>query len=343
MEPVLELRSLCIECDDPLGKIIPIEDVSLSLAPGEIVGVVGESGSGKTTMLRGLAGLLDSNCRVVDGSVIFRGQEVLSARESRLDRIRGSEVGLVFQNAMTSLNPVLKVKTQINEVMRAHDAVPRRERRRWMREKLEQLGFKDPDSVLDSYPHQLSGGMAQRVAIAVGTCCRPSILLADECTTALDVTIQAEVIKLLRGLANEEGTALLFITHDLALVSEFCDRVIVLYGGKVVESGTVDQVMQGPRHPYTRALLDAVPVVDGRRRLKGIAGMPPIVREGFVGCRFAARCERASPECSEGEILWAEAGSGHGYLCLHPLGTGTEAGSGNSAGCGDLRETNYQA
>jgi oligopeptide/dipeptide ABC transporter ATP-binding protein len=318
-ESLFEVRGLCVECDDPLGKIVPLEDLSFALAPGDIVGLVGESGSGKTTMLRGLTGLLDSNCRVVRGSVTFRGQEVLTAQESHLDRIRGKEVGVVFQNAMTSLNPLLKVRTQINEVLRAHDAVPRDKRRQWMRDQLEQLGFRDPDRVLDSYPHQLSGGMAQRVAIAVATCCRPSVVFADECTTALDVTIQAEVVKLMRDLAETRGTALLFITHDLALVAELCTRVIVLYGGKVVESGKIQEVMQAPRHPYTRAILDAVPLFAQRRRLVGIAGMPPVVREGFTGCRFAERCERVVPECRAGAIPWTTIGPGHGHLCIRPL------------------------
>jgi oligopeptide/dipeptide ABC transporter ATP-binding protein len=317
--PLLEVRGLCVECDDPLGKIIPVEDLSFALAPGDIVGLVGESGSGKTTVLRGLTGQLDSNCRVVGGRVMFRGQEVLTPQESHLDRIRGKEVGVVFQNAMTSLNPVLKVKTQINEVLRAHEGVPRDQRRQWMRNQLVQLGFRDPDRVLDSYPHQLSGGMAQRVAIAVATCCRPSVVFADECTTALDVTIQAEVVRLMRDLAQTQGTALLFITHDLALVAELCNRVIVLYAGKVVESGTIQQVMQAPRHPYTRAILDAVPLFAQRRRLVGIAGMPPVVREGFAGCRFADRCERVVPECRIGAIPWTTVESGHGHLCIRPL------------------------
>ena len=319
VDPLLEVRGLCVECDDPLGKIVPVEDLTFALAPGDIVGLVGESGSGKTTVLRGLTGQLDSNCRVVGGSVSFRGQEVLTAETSNLDRIRGSEVGVIFQNAMTSLNPVLKVKTQINEVLRAHDAVPRDQRRQWMRQQLTQLGFRDPDRVLDSYPHQLSGGMAQRVAIAVATCCRPSVVFADECTTALDVTVQAEVVRLMRDLAEQQGTALLFITHDLALVAELCTRVIVLYGGKVVESGTIDQVMQAPRHPYTRALLDAVPLFAERRRLIGIAGLPPVVRKGFLGCRFAERCERVVAECRTGVIPWTTIGPGHGHLCIRPL------------------------
>jgi len=317
--PLLEVRGLCVECDDPLGKIVPVEDLTFALAPGDIVGLVGESGSGKTTVLRGLTGQLDANCRVVGGSVSFRGQEVLTAETSHLDRIRGSEVGVVFQNAMTSLNPVLKVKTQINEVLRAHDAVPRDQRRAWMRQQLTQLGFRDPDRVLDSYPHQLSGGMAQRVAIAVATCCRPSVVFADECTTALDVTVQAEVVRLMRDLAEQQGTALLFITHDLALVAELCTRVIVLYGGKVVESGTIDQVMQAPHHPYTRALLDAVPLFAERRRLVGIAGLPPVVRKGFVGCRFAERCERVVAGCRTEAIPWTSIGPGHGHLCIRPL------------------------
>jgi oligopeptide/dipeptide ABC transporter ATP-binding protein len=188
-----------------------------------------------------------------------------------------------------------------------------------MRNQLGQLGFRDPDRVLDSYPHQRSGGMAQRVAIAVATCCRPSVVFADECTTALDVTIQAEVVRLMRDLAQTQGTALLFITHDLALVAELCSRVIVLYAGKVVESGTIQQVMQAPRHPYTRAILDAVPLFAQRRRLVGIAGMPPVVRQGFAGCRFADRCERVIPECRMGTIPWTTLGPGHGHLCIRPL------------------------
>ncbi len=313
--PTLEVSGLTIRADTANGPIVPLEGFDLVIMPGEIVGLVGESGSGKTTAVRSFVGSLSRNCHVAAGSINFRGVEVITPEKSDLKGLRGREIGVILQNAMGSLNPVLKVRTQIREMLRARPDISGEAKEKWSHRILERMGFENPRRILHSYPHQLSGGMAQRVAIAIAMSCEPSLLIADECTTALDVTLQAEVIKLLREMTRLNRTSLLFVTHDLALASELCSSVVVLYAGKVMEAGETSRVLGQSRHPYTRALLNAVPVWGAKKKLSGIGGMAPTVTSDFRGCRFASRCPFVIEECRGGEIFW-EGEPGHGYRCI---------------------------
>jgi peptide/nickel transport system ATP-binding protein len=318
--PVLEIVGLTVEATTPsLGAVYPVTDVSFALGTGEVVGLIGESGCGKTTVVRALIGLLAQNAAIVQGDIRFQGRTILTAGKGNYEDFRGEHVGVVFQNAMSSLNPLMKIRTQIDETLRRHrPSMSRADRRRVIKANLTRLGFDDVARVLQSYPHQLSGGMRQRVAIALATVLEPEVVVADECTTALDVTTQAEVIELLSELSARDGASLLFVTHDLLLASEICTRILVMYAGQVVEEGPVDVVLGNPKHPYTRALIRAVPAWGPRRELEGIPGMPSLVRKGDTGCRFADRCSFVEPECREAEIPWFELPGGRGHRCRHP-------------------------
>ncbi|WP_326553856.1 ABC transporter ATP-binding protein [Micromonospora sp. NBC_01813] len=237
-----------------------LDDVDLDLGRGQIVGVVGESGSGKTTLARTVVGLLERNVHVEQGSITLAGEVVVASGVDRTDRVRGSAVGMVFQDASRSLNPLMKVRTQLAEVLRRHvRGITRAETERRSVEVLEQMRITDPARVLDSYPHQLSGGLRQRVAIGLAVVTRPSLVIADECTTALDVTTQTKVVGLFRTLVDELGIGLLFVTHDLMLASDLCDRIAVMSGGRVVEQGEALHVLEQPQQEYTRRLLAAIP------------------------------------------------------------------------------------
>ncbi|MFS3126794.1 ABC transporter ATP-binding protein [Nocardioides sp. Bht2] len=257
---LLEIEDLTIRASLRLGEITLLNNVSLTLAPGEVIGLVGESGSGKTTLARAVLGLLEKNVWVADGSIAVCGETVSTPTLNRTAGIRGQQVGMVFQDASRSLNPLIRVRRQLAEVLVRHvpgitkDQIKERSAR-----VLERMRIADPDRVLDSYPHQLSGGLRQRVAIALAVVTEPAVIVADECTTALDVTTQAEVVVLLRGLAADLGVGLLFVTHDLMLASDLCDRIAVMYRGEIVEFGDVEHVLKNPSVDYTQRLLAAVP------------------------------------------------------------------------------------
>lgn len=258
--PLLEIDDLTIKASLRLGELTLLDGVSLSLAPGEVIGLVGESGSGKTTLARAVLGLLENNVWVADGSISVGGQTVSTPSVNRTATIRGKQVGMVFQDASRSLNPLIRVRRQIAEVLTRHvPGITKEQIKERSARVLERMRITDPDRVLDSYPHQLSGGLRQRVAIALAVVTEPAVIVADECTTALDVTTQAEVVVLLRGLAADLGVGLLFVTHDLMLASDLCDRIAVMYRGEIVELGDVEQVLKNPAVDYTRRLLAAVP------------------------------------------------------------------------------------
>ena len=303
------------------GPIVAVDRVDLTVARGEIVGIIGESGSGKTTLVRAIAGLLGRTAGVTRGRVWFDEQLVYSDERDSRAKLRGERVGVVFQNARASLDPVMKVGSQVSEVLRANQAVSRSTARDRVLGLFRRLGFEDPKRVFDSYPFQLSGGMCQRAAIAAAVVTEPDLLIADECTSALDVTTQAEVVALFTQVAKEANRTLLFVTHDILLAAQCCTRLVVMYAGQVVEDGAVSDVIGHPRHPYTKALIDAVPLWQSRRQLKGIPGSPPHVREGAVGCPFLARCPRGTDLCGAANIAWASSDDSHGYRCIHPLGT----------------------
>ncbi|GHJ15994.1 MULTISPECIES: ABC transporter ATP-binding protein [unclassified Micromonospora] len=260
MTALLELSGLSVTVRLADGELRLLDDVDLRIRQGQIVGVVGESGSGKTTLARAVVGLLDRNVRVERGSVALAGDVVVAPGVDRTDRVRGSAVGMVFQDASRSLNPLMKVRTQLAEVLRRHVRdITRAEVERRSVEVLAQMRITDPPRVLDSYPHQLSGGLRQRVAIGLAVVTRPALVIADECTTALDVTTQTKVVDLFRTLVDELGIGLLFVTHDLMLASDLCHRIAVMSGGRVVEQGDATDVLDHPRQDYTRRLLAAIP------------------------------------------------------------------------------------
>jgi len=322
-EPLLSVDGLTTEFATPEGRITAIEDVSFDLRPGEKLGIVGESGSGKSVTARSIMGLLDENGRIADGSVTLAGRELAGASESELTDVRGTEIAMIFQDPMSSLTPVLTVGTQITETILEHQDVTKVEAREQAIELLDRVRIPDPESVVDSYPHELSGGQRQRVLIAIAISCDPDVLIADEPTTALDVTIEAQILDLLETLVDEEGMSLLQITHDLGVVAETCDRVAVMYAGRIVEEGPVSEVFVTPRHPYTAGLLRSTPrIADVEPEL--LPGNVPDPGERPTGCNFAPRCPHATEDCRVADPPLEAAGS-HEAACVRTDDLGTFA------------------
>jgi oligopeptide/dipeptide ABC transporter ATP-binding protein len=320
---LLAVEELTVAFRGERGEVTAIEDVSLQLGPGEILGVVGESGSGKSVTALGVMGLLpEPAARVARGRVVFEGQVLTGMAEHRLRRIRGPGIGMVFQEPMTSLNPVFPIGEQITETLAAHGERDGAKRRDRAVEMLERVGIPSAARRLRDYPHQLSGGQRQRVMIAMALACRPRLLIADEPTTALDVTIQAGILDLLLDLRDQLGMAVLMITHNMGVIAEVADQVAVMYSGRVVEQAPVEQLFAAPGHPYTRALLGCVPTLDDDRpRLVAIPGALPDPRARPPGCRFAPRCSLHVPACNAGlppllPLGDGEAGAGHWAACI---------------------------
>lgn len=335
MSVTLKIEQLTVTAHSEAGDNLIVDHVDLELAEGEILGVVGESGSGKTTLVRTLIGLLDRNLTVTGGTVELLGSVVLDAAGDRTDTVRGTHVGVVFQDASRSLNPVLKVGSQLHEVLARHrPTTTGTEARALMVETLRQMSIAAPERTLGAYPHQLSGGQRQRVALALAMITHPEIILADECTTALDVTTQAEIVTLLRGLVAAQSITLMFVTHNLLLAAELCHRIAVMYAGQVVEVGPAAEVLVRPRHPYTERLLAAIPSWDLAAPLEGLSGSAPRVTPGFRGCRFAERCPYAQSDCHEADVELRSEVAGHSFRCLHPVGDQVSLGSIGSAGSG---------
>lgn len=316
MSAVLSARGLTIEAATGLGPVKLVNNVDLDLRQGEILGLIGESGSGKSTAVRAMIGLLERNLRVSSGEIALRGEVISSDVVNDFESVRGCEIGMVFQSATMSLNPLMKVGKQLREVVRRHRKhLSAAEIHQNLERVLRKMGFPDPDRILGSFPHQLSGGMRQRIAIALAIVTEPAVVIADECTSALDVTTQAEVVKLLRGLTSESRTAMLFVTHDLMLAKDICSHVAVMYGGEIVEAGEAGELINNPRHPYTRALLQAIPTW-GTDELQGIEGSPPRVAADWQGCRFAPRCPLVRDECTQQNVAWTQTGDRSGARCV---------------------------
>ena len=316
--PLLRVENLQTHFATRGGTVKAVDGVSFDLRRGEILGLVGESGSGKSVTGQSILGLVDPPGRIVGGRVLFDGEDLVAAGEKRLRAIRGRRIAMIFQDPMMTLNPVLSVETQMVEAVLAHDKVGRAEARRRARDALGRVGIASPDERLAAYPHQFSGGMRQRVAIAIALLHAPDLILADEPTTALDVTIQAQILFEVQTLCRETGTALLWVTHDLAVVSALADRVAVMYAGRIVETGPIAEVIQAPRHPYTRGLLDSVPSRNPRGvPLRSIPGMAPSAFDLPRGCAFRPRCERADDACAAMPELPEDA---HAWRCWHPHG-----------------------
>jgi oligopeptide/dipeptide ABC transporter ATP-binding protein len=320
-EALLSIRDLRVGFVGEDGRLQAVDGVSLDLAPGEVLAIVGESGCGKSVTAQTIIGLTRSHNARIEGSVKLRGEELLSKSEAELQKVRGSEIAMVFQDPMTSFNPVYRIGAQIVEAIRAHDGeVGKQEARRRAVELLASVGIADAERRVDDYPHEFSGGMRQRAMIAMALALEPSVLIADEPTTALDVTIQAQILRLLEDLNRERGLATILITHDLGVVAEVADRVAVMYAGRVVEQGTLDELFYDPRHPYTWGLLGSLSRIDQPRprRLPQIGGAPPSLLAPPEGCAFRPRCPHAFGSCTELPPLEGrlEGAPGHLDRCL---------------------------
>lgn len=315
---VLEVDNLKTIFNTRDGEVHAVNGVSFSLATGELLGVVGESGSGKSVTMMSLLKLLPSPpAELVSGSIHFEGKDVLAMSDDEMRALRGGDMGFIFQDPMTSLNPVFTVGFQLIEVLREHLHLSRKKARVRAAELLELVGIPSPDQRLDDYPHQFSGGMRQRVMIAMALACEPKVLIADEPTTALDVTIQAQILELVRKLRRELGMGIIWITHDLGVVAGIADRVIVMYGGEIVEHAPVLELYERPGHPYTKALLATMPSVDGSRseRLLSISGQPPNLSAHPSSCSFAPRCDQAVDRCRQQNPPIRDIGNGHEVAC----------------------------
>jgi len=298
--PTLEVRNLCTHFFTRAGVIKAVDDVSFTVTRGKVLGLVGESGSGKTVTGFSIMGLVDPPGRIVSGSIWFQGRDLAKLTDEEMRHLRGNRIAMIFQDPMMTLNPVLRIDTQMIETVQAHEKVSEAEARSRARDALGLVGIPSPDERLKSYPHQFSGGMRQRVAIAIALLHRPDLIVADEPTTALDVTIQGQILAEVQKLAATTGTSLIWITHDLSVVAGLADDIAVMYAGKIVEYGDVGEVLDGPLHPYTHGLIGSVP---GRNRrgepLRQIPGMTPSLLSLQPGCAFRARCPRAQEDCSQ--------------------------------------------
>ncbi|MEY1555022.1 ABC transporter ATP-binding protein [Yoonia sp. R2331] len=318
--PVLDVRDLKTVFQTRGGEVHAVNDVSFDLRPGELLGVVGESGSGKSVTMMSLLGLLPSPpADVRGGTVTFDGKDLLQLDPEGLRAVRGGKIGFVFQDPMTSLNPVFTVGMQLAEPLRKHMGMTKKQAAVRAKELLELVGIPDAAQRLQDYPHQFSGGMRQRVMIAIALACDPKVLIADEPTTALDVTIQAQILELMKELRDKLGMAVIWITHDLGVIAGIADRVMVMYGGQVVEHAPVRELFGNPGHPYTKALLTTIPKISGTRekRLTIIEGQPPILAGAPMACPFLDRCDAAFDRCAKENPRRYDVGEGHDVACFH--------------------------
>ena len=316
--PLLSVRSLRVEIPTRQGCLVALDDVSFDIARGEILGFVGESGAGKSLTGMAVLGLLDAPAYVAAGEIVFDGQPIHQLPAAQMRKLRGRRIGAIFQDPLLSLNPLLTVGAQLTETMRTHLPMTADEAHDRAVEWLRQVGIASPNERVDAYPHQFSGGMRQRIVIALALCAEPDLVIADEPTTALDVSVQAQVLELLRTQCRDRGTAVLLVTHDMGVISENADRVAVLYAGHIAEIGPVDQIVNRPRHPYTRGLMGSIPPVDQDVEwLQQIDGAMPRLASRPTGCAFHPRCKHADAQCvkdrpqphPEGQVLVA---------CWHP-------------------------
>ncbi|CDZ67105.1 Oligopeptide/dipeptide ABC transporter, ATPase subunit [Neorhizobium galegae bv. orientalis] len=297
-EPLLSIKGLKTHFATRAGVVKAVDGVDIELGRGEILGLVGESGSGKSITGFSILGLIDPPGRIVDGSIDYDGLDLVSMGEEARRQLRGNDIAMIFQDPSMTLNPVLRIDTQLIETVQAHAQVSTAEARQRARDTLVQVGIPSPDERLKAYPYELSGGMRQRIAIAIALINKPKLIIADEPTTALDVSIQGQIIYEVKQLCRKTGTALIWITHDLAVVAGLADRISVMYAGRIVETGTTADVIERPLHPYTQGLIDSVPSHATRgHRLHQIKGMTPSLLNLPQGCAFRERCERATPEC----------------------------------------------
>jgi oligopeptide/dipeptide ABC transporter ATP-binding protein len=321
MADLLQVQNLQTSFFTPEGEVRAVDGVSFEIGEGKTLGLVGESGCGKSVTSLSIMRLISSPPgQIVGGEIYYRGRDLLKLNKEEMRKIRGNEISMIFQEPMTSLNPVFTIGNQIGEAIRLHQGLGKKETRAKTIEMLRLVKIADPESRVDSYPHQLSGGMRQRVMIAMALSCNPNLLVADEPTTALDVTIQAQILELIKELQQRMGMALLLITHDLGVVAERADEVAIMYAGKIVERASAQAIFARPLHPYTVGLLNSLPGTGGKKkkRLDAIPGVVPSPLDLPSGCRFRDRCPKAAGICAEAEPLLAEKEQGHPVACYFP-------------------------
>ncbi|MHA0855836.1 ABC transporter ATP-binding protein [Paenibacillus sp. CMAA1364] len=324
MEPILQVKDLHVSFHVNGGEVQAVRGMNFEIGEGETVAIVGESGSGKSVTAQTIMRLIPSPpSRIKKGEVIFHGENLLKKSNKQMEAIRGKDIGMIFQDPMSSLNPTIRIGKQITEVMIKHQNMSSKEAKKQAIEMLKLVGIKNAENRFNQYPHEFSGGMRQRVMIAIALSCRPSLLIADEPTTALDVTIQAQILEVMKEMQQRLGTSIILITHDLGVVAGMCDRVIVMYAGEMVETGTVMEIFKNPKHPYTKGLLRSMPRLDQQRgeQLIPIIGTPPDLIKPPLGCAFCARCDEAMKVC---ETINPDAtlfGDTHAARCwnLHPM------------------------
>ena len=316
-ETILEIKDLCVEFQTVEGVVHAVDHLNYTLHKGEKLGIVGGSGSGKSVSSLGMMQLIPNPPgRITGGEILYHGKDLVKASEKEMQKIRGNEISMIFQEPMTSLNPIIKCGKQIAESLRLHRGMKKKEAMEEAVRMMRAVGIANPEVRAHEYPHQMSGGMRQRVMIAMALACQPQILIADEPTTALDVTIQAQILDLIRELNESMGTSVVFITHDLGVVSELCDTVIVMYTGHIVEQAPVKELFESPKHPYTKGLLNAIPKITRERNpLETIEGMVPNPTERIEGCSFSPRCPYATDQCRKAEPPMAELSDGRLVRC----------------------------
>ena len=317
MEKLLEVKNLETSFKTNVGEVHAVRGVSFYLNQGEALGIVGESGCGKSVTMMSIMRLIDSNGRIVNGDIIFDGKDISKVKDSEMNSIRGNDIGMIFQDPMTSLNPVYTIGDQLMEPLLKHKGMSKEQARKEAIEMLGLVGIPSPEKRMKQYPHEFSGGMRQRAMIAMSLICKPKLIIADEPTTALDVTIQAQILDLMKDLKNKLNTSIILITHDLGVVADLCSRINVMYGGIVVETGTTEDIFYRGKHPYTWGLLGSVPnpKETTKEKLKPIEGQPPDLLKPPVGCPFAARCDYAMKICIEKQPPQFEVGENHKCAC----------------------------
>ncbi len=318
-EKILEVEHLETSFFTHAGEVKAVRDISFNVEKGKILGIVGESGSGKSVSLKSVMRLIEKPGKIKSGTITFNGEDLLAKTEKEMLQVRGKRIAMIFQDPMSSLNPVFRIGNQIMDSILYHDKVSRAKAKKRAIELLRLVGIPSPETRINNYPHEFSGGMRQRVMIAMALACHPELLIADEPTTALDVTIQLQILELMKDIQEKEGTTVILVTHDLGVVAELCDRVIVMYGGQIMEEGTVDEIFYEPMHPYTKGLLRSVPSLTcTKERLVPIPGSPPDLLNPPKGCPFCYRCKHAMELCVNEAPQFVETETGHRCACwLH--------------------------
>lgn len=315
-QALLHIENLKTVISSKDGKLVPVDGVDIAIPKGKTVGIVGESGCGKSMTAMSVMGLLPNTTHIEEGKILFQDMDLTKLNPKELRKITGDKISIIFQEPMTSLNPVIQVGKQVREAILLHEKVSKEEAKQRVIEIFRQVGIPEPERRYNAYPHQLSGGLRQRVMIGMAMVCNPDLLIADEPTTALDVTIEAQILHLMRQLQKDKGTSIMMITHNLGVVAEICDQVYVMYAGKVVESAEVHELFQNPKHPYTQGLLGALPKMDSRQRLNSIDGMVPTLKDMPTGCRFAPRCPMATQKCREEQPALVDVTAEHQVRCF---------------------------